>query len=270
MAKIREKRWTEVVEKCEKDKAMESQLYELKLKAAKKNSEKATELFKILEENGIDIDAVLTDRFADSIRRHFQSCASTPRANESPNSAAANCNETVFKLMREKDALSGEINSLEENYSNLFKLYEKMRLNCVNLKEVEQSLRVELDGLGQKYGALHKMYTELLVEAQKKLEDANEELRHSDKEHVQKTMALRLALKRAQIRLGSVEKALELKNKENAELHDIYGQLIEAREQFEQQQQQQQHNNSSKLSVADNESAKENSTAHGRHLFSQC
>uniref|UniRef100_A0A183BPR3 TACC_C domain-containing protein n=1 Tax=Globodera pallida TaxID=36090 RepID=A0A183BPR3_GLOPA len=104
-----------------------------------------------------------------------------------------------------------------------------MRLNCVNLKEVvEQSLRAELDGLGQKYGALHKMYTELLVEAQKKLEDANEELRHSDKEHVQKTMALRLALKRAQIRLGSVEKALELKNKENAELHDICGQLIEA------------------------------------------
>lgn len=33
-------------------------------------------------------------------------------------------------------ALQAEIHSLEENYSNLFRLYERMRQNCVNSKEV--------------------------------------------------------------------------------------------------------------------------------------
>ncbi|KAL3102820.1 hypothetical protein niasHS_000778 [Heterodera schachtii] len=233
LANQKAKQWDELVEKYEKDKLMERQFFELKLNVANQNSEKATELFKILAENGIDIDAILSDRSADSIRRHLQFPTSPLCANDEDLTNSANHSETESKLVRENYALNGEINSLEDNYSNLFKLYEKMRLNCVNLKEVQQSLNTQLEQADRKYGALHKMYMELLVEAQKKLKDANDALRNAETEHEQKTLSIRMALKRAQIRIGSLETALELKNKENAELHSICDQLIEAREQLD-------------------------------------
>lgn len=41
-----------------------------------------------------------------------------------------------LKLTQERDQLADEVGSLESNYSNLFKLYEKMRENCLQLKSV--------------------------------------------------------------------------------------------------------------------------------------
>lgn len=42
----------------------------------------------------------------------------------------------LIRLTRERDSIADEVRSLESNYSNLFKLYEKMRENCVQLKAV--------------------------------------------------------------------------------------------------------------------------------------
>lgn len=53
-----------------------------------------------------------------------------------PNTISLDSVSEINRLIREKDLLSEEIRSLEVNYSNLFKLYEKMRENCVLLKMV--------------------------------------------------------------------------------------------------------------------------------------
>ena len=116
-----------------------------------------------------------------------------------------------------------------------------MRLNCQTLKEVlnhfskflknifkkvEDALRNELDEQAVKYKSLYSMYTELLYEAKMKLSkfkhnyfiyllkfilSAEEEIKQIEQEHEEKTLGIRLALKRAEIHNRSLEVALQSK-----------------------------------------------------------
>jgi len=229
----KEREWMVFVERIEMDKKMNIQVAELKLSVANKTCDKAAKFFKICEECGIDIDNVLC-RSLESIRRlrqiELSPKSSSEYANGSPSPSDHDQSDEINRISSERDTLTGEVRSLEENYSNLFRLYEKMRMNCLNSKETEDALRNELAEQTRKYSSLYAMYSELLIEAQRKLEEANAEVIRIERENEEKTLGTRLALKRAQIRNDSLENALQSKIKENEELNKICNQLLSARE----------------------------------------
>lgn len=131
---------------------MRAQIHELKLSVANRTIEKAEHFFTICAENGLDVERILrrdTVALAQLKRPGMEpstpSSATTNKSIMSPTgpigsgggvgrSNSPEMEAEMMRMARERDSLADEVKSLESNYSNLFKLYEKMRENCVQLK----------------------------------------------------------------------------------------------------------------------------------------
>uniref|UniRef100_A0A915E6P9 Transforming acidic coiled-coil-containing protein C-terminal domain-containing protein n=1 Tax=Ditylenchus dipsaci TaxID=166011 RepID=A0A915E6P9_9BILA len=217
----KEKEWMAALERYEKDKVLKAQVCDLKLAVSHRTAAKAEAFYKICEECGIDIERVLK-RDGATLQK-LQAMDTSSRSN-SPESE-----KEMLRLTQERDSLADEVRSLENNYSNLFKLYEKMRDNCLQLKTTEV-LRKDVSDQSKKYNSLYILYNELLNNAQEKLHGADMEIKRIDKENEDKTLGIRLSLKRAQIQIKTLETALQSKNKENEELNKICNELLTNRE----------------------------------------
>ncbi len=125
------------------------------------------------------------------------------------------------KLVSERDSLAEEVCSLESNYSNLFKLYEKMRENCIQLKATEDAFRQEIAEQGRKYADLYALYSDLLNDAQQKLNAADSEMQRVVRENEEKTLGIRLTLKKAQVQNRTLTDALDSKVNDYVEVSKI-------------------------------------------------
>jgi len=241
----------------DKDRALRAQIHELKLSVANRTIEKAEHFFSICAENGLDVDRILRrDTVAlaqlkrPAIEPGTPSSATTTRSVVmSPTggggggvgrSYSPELESEMVRMARERDSLSEEVKSLESNYSNLFKLYEKMRENCVQLKvgsaelkihfihfqAIEDHLRLEISDQSQKYSSLYTLYSDLLNDAQDKLNSADAEVQRIMRESEERSLGIRLSLKKAQVQNQTLSAALESKTRENEELNKICNELI--------------------------------------------
>lgn len=218
----KEKEWMASSERYEKDKVLKSQINDLKIAVSNRTSMKAEAFYKMCEEYGIDMERVLK-RDANVLQK--LGAMGTSTVAESPMDQ-----KEFVKLTQERDQLADEVGSLESNYSNLFKLYEKMRENCLQLKSTEETLRNDLAEQSKKYNSLYNLYIELLNSANEKLQSADEELKRIEQENDKKSLGIRMALKKAEIKVESLESALQVKIKENEELNKICNELLAKRE----------------------------------------
>lgn len=132
----------------------------------------------------------------------------------------------IQKLLREKEQQSRDLRSLEGSFSDIFKRFEKQkeviegyRANEDSLKKCVEENLVRIEREAQRYQALK-------TQAEDKLQRANEEIAQVRSKASAEAHALQASLRREQMRVQSLEKAVEQKTKENEELTRICDDLI--------------------------------------------
>ncbi|KAL1790891.1 transforming acidic coiled-coil-containing protein 3 isoform X1 [Sigmodon hispidus] len=134
--------------------------------------------------------------------------------------------EKIKKVLKERDQLTADLNSMEKSFSDLFKRFEKQKeviegyhKNEDSLKKCVQEYIVKVEKEGQRYQALK-------AHAEEKLKLANEEIAQVRSKTQAETLALQASLRKAQMQIHSLEKTVEQKTKENEELTRICDDLI--------------------------------------------
>ncbi|XP_017731714.1 PREDICTED: transforming acidic coiled-coil-containing protein 3 isoform X2 [Rhinopithecus bieti] len=132
----------------------------------------------------------------------------------------------IQKVLKEKDQLTTDLNSMEKSFSDLFKRFEKQkevidgyRKNEESLKKCVEDYLVRITQEGQRYQALK-------AHAEEKLQLANEEIAQVRSKAQAEALALQASLRKEQMRIQSLEKTVEQKTKENEELTRICDDLI--------------------------------------------
>ncbi|ERE87898.1 transforming acidic coiled-coil-containing protein 3 [Cricetulus griseus] len=134
--------------------------------------------------------------------------------------------DKIKKVLKERDQLTADLNSMEKSFSDLFKRFEKQkeviegyRKNEDSLKKCVEEYIVKIEKEGQRYQALK-------AHAEEKLKLANEEIAQVRSKAQAEALALQASLRKAQMQIHSLEKTVEHKTKEIDELTRICDDLI--------------------------------------------
>ncbi|XP_054437839.1 transforming acidic coiled-coil-containing protein 3 [Pteronotus mesoamericanus] len=132
----------------------------------------------------------------------------------------------IQKVLKEKEQLAADLSSMEKSFSDLFKRFEKQkeviegyRTNEESLKKCVEDYIARIEKEGQRYQALK-------AHAEEKLRLASEEIAQVRSKAQAEALAFQASLRKEQMRVHSLEKAVEQKTKENDELTRICDDLI--------------------------------------------
>ncbi|KAL3108622.1 hypothetical protein niasHT_015544 [Heterodera trifolii] len=135
--------------------------------------------------------------------------------------------DMMNELITERDTLRDEFAQLENSYSDLFKRYEKMRENCVLLKNSEDELKSTVEEDNVKYERLLARFHELREAAAHQLDQANLEIQRMTKQHEDNTLGLRCRLKMNDAQLQTLGKTIQGKDDEIKELKAMCEELMQ-------------------------------------------
>ncbi|MCI4388463.1 hypothetical protein PGIGA_G00086320 [Pangasianodon gigas] len=134
--------------------------------------------------------------------------------------------KSVQQLITERDQALSDLNSVERSLSDLFRRYENMKTVLEGFKKNEEVLKK----CAQEYLARVKQeeqrYNTLKIHAEEKLDKANEEIAQVRARANAECVALNASLRKEQMKVESLERALEQKNQEIEELTKICDELI--------------------------------------------
>ncbi|XP_037403149.1 transforming acidic coiled-coil-containing protein 1 isoform X2 [Pygocentrus nattereri] len=134
--------------------------------------------------------------------------------------------KSVQQLTMERDQALADLNSVERSLSDLFRRYENMKTVLEGFKKNEEVLKK----CAQEYLARVKQeeqrYHTLKLHAEEKLDKANEEIAQVRSRANAESVALNASLRKEQMKVESLERALEQKNQEIEELTKICDELI--------------------------------------------
>ncbi|XP_023281483.1 uncharacterized protein LOC111669427 isoform X1 [Seriola lalandi dorsalis] len=133
---------------------------------------------------------------------------------------------TIQQLIMEKDQALADLNSVEKSLADLFRRYEKMKDVLEGFRKNEEVLKK----CAQEYlSRVHKeeqRYQALKIHAEEKLDKANAEIAQVRAKARQEQAAYQASLRKEQMKVDSLERTLEQKNKEIEELTKICDELI--------------------------------------------
>ncbi|KAM6964947.1 transforming acidic coiled-coil-containing protein 1-like [Aplochiton taeniatus] len=134
--------------------------------------------------------------------------------------------KSLQAVTTEKESALADLNSVERSLSDMFRRYENMKSTLDGFKKNEEVLKK----CAQEYLARVKQeeqrYQTLKLHAEEKLDKANEEIAQVRGKASSESVALTASLRKEQMRIESLEKALEQKNQEIEELTKICDELI--------------------------------------------
>ncbi|XP_029916115.1 transforming acidic coiled-coil-containing protein 1-like isoform X2 [Myripristis murdjan] len=134
--------------------------------------------------------------------------------------------KSLHAMTMEKEAALADLNSVERSLSDLFRRYENMKSTLEGFKKNEEVLKK----CAQEYLARVKQeeqrYQTLKLHAEEKLDKANEEIAQVRAKSRSENMALTASLRKEQMKVESLEGALQQKNQEIEELTKICDELI--------------------------------------------
>lgn len=134
--------------------------------------------------------------------------------------------DKIQKILRERDQLTTDLNSMEKSFSDLFKRFEKQKEVIEGYQKNEDSLKKCVEDYIVKIGKEGQRYQALKAHAEEKLKLANEEIAQVRSKAQAEALALQASLRKAQLQIQSLEKTVEQKTKENDELNRICDELI--------------------------------------------
>ncbi|VDK23251.1 unnamed protein product [Anisakis simplex] len=119
--------------------------------------------------------------------------------------------DDVAMLMKERDQLAEDVNSLETSYGELFRRYEKLRQTSIDIKNNEDRAKKQSEEMAQRYALLIEKFDMLRKNAEDQLDLANNEIDRMMKQHEDDTLTLRLRVKQLETKVESLNVNLEAK-----------------------------------------------------------
>ncbi|XP_023556017.1 transforming acidic coiled-coil-containing protein 3 [Octodon degus] len=132
----------------------------------------------------------------------------------------------IQKVLRERDQLTADLRSMEKSFSDLFKRFEKQKEVIEGYQKNEESLKKCVEDYITRVEKEAQRYQALKAHAEEKLRLANEEITQVRNKAQAEALAFQATLRKAQMQIHSLEKAVEQKSKENDELTRICDDLI--------------------------------------------
>ncbi|XP_076372072.1 transforming acidic coiled-coil-containing protein 3-like [Tachypleus tridentatus] len=134
--------------------------------------------------------------------------------------------EKSQKVTKERDQALEDLQSVENAFADLHRRYEKTKSVVEGYKQNEEWLKQQLSETQAKLKKHEQMYEMLRNRTEEKLDSANVEIENAKKVTEAEMAVLTAQLRKAEMRISSLEKNLEHKTKENAELSNICDELI--------------------------------------------
>ncbi|XP_072247317.1 uncharacterized protein tacc2 [Leuresthes tenuis] len=133
---------------------------------------------------------------------------------------------TIQQLIMEKDQALADLNSVEKSLADLFRRYEKMKDVLEGFRKNEEVLKKCAQEYLSRVRKEEQRYQALKIHAEEKLDKANSEIAQVRAKSKQEQAAYQASLRKEQMKVDSLERTLEQKNKEIEELTKICDELI--------------------------------------------
>ncbi|KAM9364681.1 transforming acidic coiled-coil-containing protein 2 isoform 2-T2 [Pholidichthys leucotaenia] len=133
---------------------------------------------------------------------------------------------TIQQLIMEKDQALADLNSVEKSLADLFRRYEKMKDVLEGYRKNEEVLKKCAQEYLSRVRKEEQRYQALKIHAEEKLDKANAEIAQVRAKSKQEQAAFQASLRKEQMKVDSLERTLEQKNKEIEELTKICDELI--------------------------------------------
>ncbi|XP_061689164.1 transforming acidic coiled-coil-containing protein 1 isoform X2 [Syngnathoides biaculeatus] len=136
------------------------------------------------------------------------------------------CSKSVRMLTMERDQALADLNSVERSFADLFRRYENMKGVLEGFKKNEEVLKKCAQDYLARIKQEEQRYQTLKVHAEEKLDRANEEIAQVRSKANAEGVALNASLRKEQMKVDSLERAVLQKNQEIEELTKICDELI--------------------------------------------
>ncbi|KAG7229739.1 hypothetical protein INR49_012535 [Caranx melampygus] len=136
------------------------------------------------------------------------------------------CSKSVRQLTLERDQAMADLNSVERSFADLFRRYENMKGVLEGFKKNEEVLKKCAQDYLMRIKQEEQRYQTLKVHAEEKLDKANEEIAQVRAKANAEGVALSASLRKEQMKVESLERAVVQKNQEIEELTKICDELI--------------------------------------------
>ncbi|XP_029006084.1 transforming acidic coiled-coil-containing protein 1 isoform X1 [Betta splendens] len=136
------------------------------------------------------------------------------------------CTKSVRQLTLERDQAVADLNSVERSFADLFRRYENMKGVLEGFKKNEEVLKKCAQDYLMRIKQEEQRYQTLKVHAEEKLDKANEEIAQVRAKASTEGIALSASLRKEQMKVESLERAVLQKNQEIEELTKICDELI--------------------------------------------
>ncbi|XP_063096343.1 transforming acidic coiled-coil-containing protein 1 isoform X2 [Cavia porcellus] len=130
------------------------------------------------------------------------------------------------QLTMEKEQALADLNSVEKSLSDLFRRYENLKGVLEGFKKNEEALKKCAQDYLARVKQEEQRYQALKTHAEEKLDRANEEIAQVRTKAKAESAALHAGLRKEQMKVESLERALQQKNQEIEELTKICDELI--------------------------------------------
>ncbi|XP_078235779.1 transforming acidic coiled-coil-containing protein 1 isoform X2 [Pogona vitticeps] len=134
--------------------------------------------------------------------------------------------KSLQQLTMEKEQALSDLNSVERSLSDLFRRYENLKGVLEGFKKNEEALKKCAQDYLNRVKQEEQRYQALKIHAEEKLDKANEEIAQVRAKATAESAALHAGLRKEQMKVESLERALQQKNQEIEELTKICDELI--------------------------------------------
>lgn len=136
------------------------------------------------------------------------------------------CSKSVRQLTMERDQAIADLSSVERSFADLFRRYENMKGVLEGFKKNEEVLKKCAQDYLMRIKQEEQRYQTLKIHAEEKLDKANEEIAQVRAKANGESVALSASLRKEQMKVESLERAVLQKNQEIEELTKICDELI--------------------------------------------
>ncbi|XP_019911332.2 transforming acidic coiled-coil-containing protein 1 isoform X1 [Esox lucius] len=134
--------------------------------------------------------------------------------------------KSLQQVTLERDQALADLNSVERSLSDLFRRYENMKTVLEGFKKNEEVLKKYAQEYLVRVKQEEQRYHTLKIHAEEKLDKANEDIAQVRAKADSESVALHASLRKEQMKVDSLERALHQKNQEIEELTKICDELI--------------------------------------------
>ncbi|XP_064467257.1 uncharacterized protein LOC135378232 isoform X2 [Ornithodoros turicata] len=161
-----------------------------------------------------------------AIRNMFQAIKELVKTCDGAAKERQSLTADIAKLSKERDQLVEDLRGVEAAFSDFHRRYEQAKDIIRTMKENETLLRNQLTEAQTMLDKRNQMLSTLKTKAEESIETANKEIESSRKTMDAENTVLKAQMKKAEMKINSLEKHLEQKIEENSQLTQMYDDLL--------------------------------------------